>query len=88
MVTSLEKADMTEAEQAFARRYPRLHAALLALGETNAERAAALGISLRQFHDVKQGVVSLKASRLEQQPALARAWLADVEALHGANLAA
>ena len=71
-------AEVTEQERAFSQRYPRLYAAIMALGQTNDERAEALGMKRRAFHDVKQGVVSLKASRLENNPALARAWYEDV----------
>lgn len=87
MVTTMAE-QMTEQERAFAARYPRYYAELMALGSTNQARAEALGLSRRQFHDIKQGAVSIKASRLERHPALAAAWFEDVRALQGAGKAA
>lgn len=80
--------EVTERERAFAARYPRLYAAIMSLGRTNAERAEALHMGKRAFHDLKQGLVSIKASRLEARPELAQAWYEDVRALHGAERAA
>jgi hypothetical protein len=77
---TVDMSEVTEQERAFSERYPRLYAAIMALGRTNDERARALGMKRRAFHDVKQGIVSLKASRLENNPALARAWYEDVVA--------
>jgi hypothetical protein len=80
--------DIVDNERAFAARYPNLYRELMALGPTNAARARALDVSLRQFHDIKQGLVSIKASRLERLPRLARAWYNDAIALPHVDQAA
>jgi hypothetical protein len=85
---SATKDRMTHQERAFSARYPNFYAALMSLGQTNDERAQALGLKRRAFHDVKQGMVSLKASRLELHPTLAEAWYRDVSALRGTEKAA
>lgn len=75
----MEVTILGEAERRFSEQYPRLYAALMALGETNTERAEKLGVSRRTFLNIRTGAYSLKTPMLEAHPHLAQAWCEDVQ---------
>ena len=63
-------------------RYPNFLLALMALGGTDRERAAALGISIKSLARYRDGHIPAPLVRLAQHPHLLRALAADIE--HGA----
>jgi DNA-binding XRE family transcriptional regulator len=63
-------------------RFPRLVAAIIALGSTDDERAQKLNVSRRTITNIKRGIIPKQLDRIAMHRDLAEAYCQDAAALH------